>query len=152
VVRTDTTRKRLAGVDPETRLGPRDYSEATNRRTYSAIYDEARAALAAGRTVIADAVFARPEERAAIASIAADARVPFQGLWLDAAPPLLEERVRSRLHNVSDATPEVVRLQLSFDLGPIEWPRLDSSGAGSQTLGAAGVILGLEIPEDHQGL
>ena len=37
VVRTDATRKRLAGVAPETRLAPRDYSEATNRRTYEAI-------------------------------------------------------------------------------------------------------------------
>jgi aminoglycoside phosphotransferase family enzyme/predicted kinase len=147
VVRTDTTRKRLAGVDPQTRLAPRDYSEATNRRTYEAVYDEAGAALAAGQTVIADAVFARPEERGAIASVAAEAGVPFQGLWLDAAPPLLEQRVRDRVHNVSDATPQVVRLQLSFELGPIEWPRLDSSGAGSHTLGAAGVILGLEIPE-----
>ena len=149
VVRTDTTRKRLAGVDPETRLAPRDYSEAASRRTYEAIYAETRAALAAGQTVIADAVFARPEERQAIASLAAEAGVPFQGLWLDAAPLLLEQRVSSRVHNVSDATPEVVRLQLAFDLGPIDWPRLDSSGAGSNTLGAAAVILGLEIPEDE---
>ncbi|HYN40021.1 MAG TPA: AAA family ATPase, partial [Rhodospirillales bacterium] len=92
VVRTDATRKRLAGVSPETRLAPRDYSEAASRRTYEAIYEEARLALAAGRTVIADAVFARPDERAAIAAIAADAGVPFQGLWLDAAPALLQDR------------------------------------------------------------
>ena len=44
-----------------------DYSEAISRRTYEAVYDEARRALAAGPSVIADAVFARPEEREAIA-------------------------------------------------------------------------------------
>jgi hypothetical protein len=93
--------------------------------------------------VIADAVFARPEERAAIAGIAAEAGVPFRGLWLDAAPRLLEQRVTGRRNNVSDATPEVVRLQLSYDLGPIDWPRLDSSGAEEETLRAASALLGL---------
>ena len=91
--------------------------------------------------MIADAVFARPEERRAIAAVAADAGVPFQGLWLDAAPLLLEERVSRRVRNVSDATPAVVRLQLAFDLGTIDWPRLDSSGPGETTLAAASRLL-----------
>lgn len=106
-------------------------------------------ALAAGQTVIADAVFARPEERLAIASIADDAGVPFQGLWLDTAAPLLEERVERRVRNVSDATPEVVRLQLAFDLGTISWPRLDTSGTEAETLAAAGRLLRIRL--DDQG-
>lgn len=141
VVRTDSTRKRLAGVSLATRLGSHDYSADMTERTYQAVYDEALAALAAGRSVIADAVFARPEERAAIEEVAKQAGVPFCGLWLQASPQVLEQRVTGRRNNVSDATPEVVRLQLSFDLGDIGWHRLDTSGDAEQTLKAAFALL-----------
>lgn len=137
VVRTDSTRKRLAGVSLATRLASQDYSAEMSRRTYEAVYDEAATALAAGRSVIADAVFATPDERAAIECIAVNAGVPFHGIWLQASPRLLEQRVIGRRNNVSDATPEVVRLQLSFDLGDITWHRVDSSGEGDQTLQTA---------------
>jgi aminoglycoside phosphotransferase family enzyme/predicted kinase len=143
VTRTDATRKRLAGVALGTRLGPCDYSREMSRRTYRAVYDEARLALAAGRSVIADAVFARPDEREAIARVAAEAGVPFRGIWLDAAPRVLQRRVAGRRDNVSDATAEVVRLQLEYDLGAIDWPRLDSSSEGDETLRAACAVLGL---------
>ena len=88
-------------------------------------------------------MFARPEEREAIAQVAAKAGAPFQGIWLDAAPRVLERRVTGRRDNVSDATAEVVRLQLEYDLGAIDWPRLDSSGEGDETLRAACAVLGL---------
>lgn len=140
VIRSDATRKRLAGVAPETRLPPGDYNAASSRQTYAAVYAEAREVLAAGRPVIADAVFAQPEERAAIAAVAAAAGVPFQGLWLDAAPDLLQERVGKRVGNASDATPEVVRKQLAYDLGPIDWPHLDSSGEATGILAAARLL------------
>ena len=143
VTRTDATRKRLAGVALGTRLGARDYSREMSRRTYEAVYDEARSALAAGRSVIADAVFAHPEEREAIAQVATAAGTPFQGLWLDAAPRVLERRVTGRRNNVSDATAEVVRLQLEYDLGAIDWIRLDSSSEGDETLHAACALLGV---------
>ena len=146
VVRTDSTRKRLAGVTLGTRLGPQDYSEAMSKRVYQAIYDEAQVALAAGRPVIADAVFARQQERDAVTRIARDAGVPFQGFWLEAAPRVLEQRVTGRRNNVSDATPEVVRLQLDYDLGVIDWERLDSSGEGDETLKAALAVLSRETP------
>ena len=146
VARTDSTRKRLAGVALATRLRPRDYSSEMSRRTYEAVYEEARVALAAGRSVIADAVFAQPEERAAIARTASEAGVPFHGLWLDAVPRVLEQRVTGRRNNVSDATAEVVRLQLQYELGEIDWARLDSSGEGDDTLQAACALLGVQTP------
>ncbi len=56
---------------------------------------------------------------------------------------VLERRVTGRRDNVSDATAEVVRLQLEYDLGAIDWPRLDSSSEGDETLRAACAVLGL---------
>ena len=144
IIRTDATRKRLAGVAPETRLAAADYSAEATRRTYAAIGDEARDALTAGRTVIADAVFARPQERAAIAAVAAAAGVPFHGLWLEADPAVLERRVRERSGDISDATPEVVRRQAALDPGGIDWHRLSASGTAEDTLRAATGLLGAE--------
>ncbi len=146
VVRTDSTRKRLAGVPLGSRLGASFYSEAAGQRTYEAVTTEAADALAGGRAVIADAVFARPEERAAIARVAADQGVPFHAIWLEASPHTLQERVVRRRHNVSDATPAVVRMQLDYDLGPLDWPRLDSSADGDATVAAAVRLLGLPAP------
>jgi predicted kinase len=92
--------------------------------------------------VVADAVFARPEQRAAIARIAKEAGVPFQGIWMEAPPEVMEHRVIKRQRNVSDADAAVVRKQLHYDLGDISWQRLDSSGPRNQTLEKGLAIIG----------
>jgi aminoglycoside phosphotransferase family enzyme/predicted kinase len=144
VVRTDSTRKRLAGVRLSARLGQDGYTPEMDKRTYQAALEEARVALAAGHSVIADAVFARPQERRAIAKVAEDCGVPFQGLWLETDPEVMQERVTGRRGDVSDATAEVVRAQLEYDLGPVDWPRLDAAGPVKQTVAQGVRLLGLE--------
>jgi len=134
VIRSDVVRKRLLGVDPETRLEPQGYSKDMTERTYAMVYDLARIALRAGRAVIADAVFARPEQRQALAVVAAESGVPFQGLWLEATAAVMAERITTRRDNASDATVEIMRQQLGYDLGAIDWPRLDSGGSKAETL------------------
>lgn len=143
IVRTDVIRKRLAGVDPFTKLGPDGYTPEMSKRTYDAFYDEARKALETGQSVIADAVFSKPEERAAIADIARDTDVPFNGLWLEAPREIMEYRVTKRRRNVSDADAGVVRRQLDYDLGEIAWDRIDSSGPRNCTLEKGLFLLGL---------
>lgn len=137
VVRSDCIRKRLAGVALGERLGPLGYGANMTAKTYRALGDEAAEALAAGRSVIADAVFASAREREAIGDVAARAGVPFVGLWLEAPPAALETRVAARRGNVSDATVEVVRMQLGFETGRIDWPKIDSSASPEATLAAA---------------
>jgi len=127
VLRSDVIRKRLLDKDPEARLGPEGYTPEMSHRVYDSVRKQAAVALAAGASVIADAVHARPEERAAIEAVAQRAGVTFVGLWLDAAPEVLASRVRERENDASDATVEVVREQLSYDTGAIAWRRLDAS-------------------------
>src|SRR5690606_6984604 len=114
VLRSDVLRKRLAGVAPETRLPKSAYGRDSARRVYDALCAAAAAALSAGGTVIVDAVFAAPAERAAIAAVASRAGVPFAGLWLEAPPEVLETRIAARTGDASDADVAVLRRQLGY--------------------------------------
>ncbi len=142
VVRSDVIRKRLAGVDPLTRLGAEGYTAERTAATYRSVYDTTRAILSAGHAVIADAVFARPHERGAIAAVAAEAGVPFQGLWLEAPLDVMRERVIGRRSDASDADADVVRRQSAYDIGTIEWDRVDSSGARDETVARGRALIG----------
>jgi aminoglycoside phosphotransferase family enzyme/predicted kinase len=137
VVRSDVIRKSLAGVDPLTRLGPEGYSAEMTERTYATVRERAAAVLAAGHSVVADAVHSTPEEREAIEDVAARAGVPFTGLWLDAPGKTLEARVSERGADASDATVAVVRKALDYKTGPIGWTRIDAGGDAQEVIAAA---------------
>jgi aminoglycoside phosphotransferase family enzyme/predicted kinase len=127
VLRSDEIRKQLCGVEPLQRLGPDAYSAGMAERVYAELADRATAILRAGHGVIADAVYARPEQRAAIEGAAARAGVPFLGVWLDAPESALIARVRGRTQDASDAGVEVARAQLASDPGPVAWRRVDAA-------------------------
>ncbi|MBT4934939.1 MAG: AAA family ATPase [Rhodospirillaceae bacterium] len=143
IIRSDVVRKTLAGVDPLSRLDAQGYSPQMSHRTYQAVFEQSRSTLKGGHSVIADAVFANPEERKTIAAIADDLGLAFHGLWLEAPAEVMEERVTQRTFNASDADAAVVCQQLSYDLGVMEWDRIDSAGAKSATLDKALKALGL---------
>jgi predicted kinase len=90
-------------------------------------------------------VSARPGERARIEAVAVALGVPFQGIWLEAAPASLIDRVAARSGDASDATPDVVREQLARAIGALSasWTRIDTSGSAAATLALARAALGL---------
>jgi predicted kinase len=141
VLRSDVLRKRRFDQAPEAPLGPEAYRPEVSRAVYDDLAENAATALAAGRSVIADAVFARPEERRAIAALAAKLKVPFQGLWLEASRPVLLERVGARRKDASDADAAIVERQLDYDLGAIDWQRLDAGGTPEAVAAAARALL-----------
>ena len=128
VVRTDAIRKRLFGSDLQDRLPQQGYTPDMTSKTYDTVYKEARIALASGHSVICDGVFAHSDERQNIEAIAQELAVPFFGIWLYAPEDVLVQRVNDRVNDISDATETVVRQQLSYDTGPINWSRIDASG------------------------
>jgi predicted kinase len=136
-LRSDVLRKRLFGVAPEQPLPAESYTREVSARVYELLIDEARVALAAGQSVVADAVWSRPEERAAIAGVAGELGLAFTGLWLEAPREVLLARVGGRGADASDATGRVVADQADYELGEITWRRLDAAGDPRDVLAAA---------------
>lgn len=139
-LRSDIIRKRIFGVAPLDRLPNDAYAPGAGARVYGEMLRLAGAALAAGASVVLDAVFAREEERAMIGRLAAERRLPFAGLWLEAPADVLEARVAARERrgdDPSDAGVDVLRRQLSYNLGAMDWTCVDAAGTPDEVLKAA---------------
>ncbi len=143
-LRSDVLRKNLAGVAELKRLPPAAYTREASDKVYATLEERAAEALKSGQAVIVDAVYARPEERVAVERIARDAGVAFTGLWLDADPAVLAERVTARRGDASDATAAVVDRQLTYDLGSITWHRIDATKPLSELREQAARLLEFE--------
>ena len=128
IVRSDVVRKRLFGVAPEARLPAEAYTQSVSDEVYALCRKRAGFALAAGRAVILDAVHAKPEERAAVRALAEAHGAAFTGFWLEAPADVLRQRVSQRVGDVSDATPDVVDAQLGYEIGALDFRRIDTGG------------------------
>ena len=143
VLRSDVIRKRSFDVAPEMRLPASAYSPEVSRRVYRTMRRKAKEALAAGYSVIIDAVSLKPEERRSFQAVAEAAGVPFTGLWLAAPAKTMDRRLRARLHDASDASPEVLAQQLQQDPGTMDWVQIEAGAEAEECLAAARCTLGL---------
>jgi hypothetical protein len=143
ILRSDVIRKRLLGVAPETHLPASAYTSEMSRRVYKTLRRRAADALAAGYSVIIDAVSLKPAKRQSLAAIAEAAGVPFAGIWLAAPARTMERRLRARRHDASDASPEVLAQQIRQDHGRMDWVRIDAGPGPEECLAAACRALGL---------
>lgn len=151
ILTSDRIRKQLFGVTAETRLPAEAYRPEISDKVYTELAGRVARIARLGHAVVADAVFDRPEERERIAYAALSAGIPFLGLWLEADPQKLLQRVRARTGDVSDATPDVLAGQLSRSLGAITWSRVqadvDAETVSERALDAIGVLR----PRDRRG-
>ncbi|WP_229743704.1 bifunctional aminoglycoside phosphotransferase/ATP-binding protein [Aliidongia dinghuensis] len=146
VLRSDVIRKRMWDVAETQHLPEGAYGLNNARAVYGRLADETAVTLAAGCSVIADAVFAQPEERRAMAELARRAGVSFHGLWLTAPVETLVARVAGRSGDASDATPAVVRRQVALHIGPLDWETVDAAGDVSMSLASALAAIGVDRP------
>jgi predicted kinase len=128
VLRSDVERKHLFAVKETTRLPDEAYGEWASRETYARLARKARLALRAGHSVVIDAVHSHAFEREGAARIAAEAGVPFAGLWLQAPLDVRLRRVSGRDADASDADARVVTRQTAAPLAQTGWRALDAGG------------------------
>ena len=149
-LRSDAIRKELWGVEPLTKLPPEAYSRAFSTKTYDELGNRTVDALNAGLHVVVDMGFIRPTERALFVQYAADCGVVCVGFWLDAAPDVLCARVDARVGDVSDADSAIVNMQLGFDLGLVDWVRLDANQSADDVYRAASGVLARGVSPNLQ--
>ena len=141
IVRSDVERKALFGLSEAEKLPSSAYTDEVNARVYATLGDKARRVVASGHSVIVDAVFAKPEERAAITDAAKSARLPLQGLFLTADTATRLSRVGGRVRDASDADTAVAQAQERYELGHLDWARIDASETPEATLARAKAAL-----------
>ncbi len=141
ILRSDVERKALFGVGETEKLPAEAYGGEATVHVYGKLVDKARRILAAGHSVIVDAVFAQPQERAAMAEVAKSAHRPLRGLFLTASLATRLSRVGGRTRDASDADAAVARMQERYNLGALDWTRIDASGTPAATLARARAAL-----------
>ncbi len=141
VIRSDVERKLLFGVAPNRPLPPQAYRADVSARVYEILVEKAARVLAAGHSAVTDAVYAKVEERAAIAAVAAARQIPFHGLFLVADLKTRLERIGARSGDASDADARVARQQEDYALGRLDWQPIDARGAIDATVSKARAAL-----------
>jgi len=129
VLRTDEIRKRLWNAPTLQRLPKEAYTAEVSDKVYDELFRDAELVLRAGRSVVVDAVFIKPEQRARAEALAKKLDVAFQGVWLEAPAEVLRARVAARVNDASDADVAVLESQLVRDTGDIDWRRVDTVSA-----------------------
>lgn len=127
LLESDRLRRAMLGHARGEPMPPAAYRPEVSAKVYANLAEKAEQVLHAGGSVVANAVFAHPEERQAIEQATRSQGIRFIGLWLDADPTILRSRIKDRPVTDSDATVAVLEQQLARDTGEIGWLRTDAA-------------------------
>ncbi len=123
VLSSDRIRKELAGVPAEQRCAAPwqagIYTAARTEQAYSELLSRAGKLLARGESVIADASFISPAQRAAAAEAAAAAHADLVQLRCTAPAETAGQRLAARTGGISDADEQTARQMAALDA---PWP------------------------------
>ncbi len=129
IIRSDAVRKHLAGVSLRDKAPEEVYSSDTSEKVYEGMLSRAGHVIKAGGSVILDATYLKPQERQVVSNWCNENKVSFIGFWCNAPRSVLVERLEKRVGDVSDADTKILEIQLSRNLGEVDWQIVDSSGS-----------------------
>jgi hypothetical protein len=148
-INSDVYRKILFGAAPEDKLPAIGYSKTASARVHDRLFMDASRCLQAGWPVIVDATFLDASAREKAETIAKAQNAPFIGIWLDAKPDTLRQRVASRKSSASDADLAVLERQLATAEPPTKWIHVSANGALSETVSVTRTVIeGMTISGD----
>ena len=108
IIRSDVVRKELLGVEPTWRPTAEEkrevYGKAMHERTYEAVLDRARDALARGRAAILDATYLRHDTRMDAAKVASSLGAPYAVLDITCDREVVRQRLIERAARDDDAS------------------------------------------------
>jgi aminoglycoside phosphotransferase family enzyme/predicted kinase len=141
VLSSDRIRKELAGVPAGQRCaapwGTGIYTASWTERVYSELLIRARRLLALGESVIADASFISPAQRAAAAAVAAAAHADLVQLRCAARAEVAGQRLAARTGGISDADAAIARQMAAVEA---PWPGAVTIDTSQLSPGTAPVI------------
>jgi hypothetical protein len=146
LLRSDEVRKDLAGMGHQesgrAEFGAGLYAAERKDATYRALLDRAQTALGRGESVILDASWASAAHRRRAARLAAETSSELLQVRCVAPPKVAMSRIRDRVGDASDVTPDVAAtLERSFDLWP-EAAEIDTTTTPGDALAGATRLLG----------
>lgn len=147
-LKSDSLRKQLWGIEETLRLPQTAYTSDVTKRVYAAMAELSARILRTGYSVVADAVFGRRDLQRMIESVPDGLPVEFSGIWLEASVSQLEQRIRSRRNDVSDATVAVLHRQLATIETPVDWIILEAKDGEPEIFSAAISALKLGRAQD----
>lgn len=119
VIRSDVTRKRLAGIDifeqTNADVGEGIYSEAMTEKTFDKLATHCEQIITAGFSVIVDACFLKRSERERFETLAATLNVPFHIVKGETDVALIEANIAKRAQQnrrISEGNLDVMQAQL----------------------------------------
>lgn len=148
LLRSDSARKRLLGLAPESPAPPSAYAPQVSAAVHARLLRQAGRSLRSGAAAALDATFLDPAVRAAAEALARRHDAAFHGLWLTLPVEAAAARAGARRGDASDATPDITRAQAAgrdVTRAPEGWTRIDASGGPEATEAAARAALGAAL-------
>jgi uncharacterized protein len=145
VISSDLVRKKLAGIDPKTKVLDEFraglYSAAMTHKTYGAMIEQARPLLMRGKSVIIDATFQRASERRLAERLARKTGAQFACVLTSARESATRARLSTRLaggRDPSDARWEIYlgqkrRFQPPTEVPPERLATIDTSSSAKKS-------------------
>lgn len=127
ILESDSIRKLLHGVVPETRLPESAYTNEVSERVYDIAANRACDLLNDGGSVVVDAVFSDPLCRKRIEETARVSGSRFTGIWLVAPADMMRSRLNERRDSTSDADIGILERQIKSASPPQDWHFIDAT-------------------------